>query len=172
MDNWWVRATNPGLLLDAWRAEYRFFRHDVLQGHIPARSGEELLLQLDKTLTQAGIEHAATGLGGAWLFTHFAAFRLVTFYVREHPDTLLHEIGFRQDSRGANVWLAIPNDEGVFQETRTPGDYNTQTPYEERKVRCVHPVQIYVDLKDHPERATEAAAELRSSLLRWGVRGR
>jgi hypothetical protein len=34
-------------------------------------------------------------------------------------------------------------------------------------IKCVHPVQVYVDLKDHPERAAEAAAELRDRLLGW-----
>jgi hypothetical protein len=29
----------------------------------------------------------------------------------------------------------------------------------------VHPVQAYVDLKDHPERASEAAAHLRAEVL-------
>ena len=27
---------------------------------------------------------------------------------------------------------------------------------------CVHPVQVYLDLKDHPERASEAADKLRT----------
>jgi hypothetical protein len=31
----------------------------------------------------------------------------------------------------------------------------------------VHPVQAYVDLKDHPERAAEAAAQLRTEALHW-----
>jgi len=34
-------------------------------------------------------------------------------------------------------------------------------------VPSVHPVQAYVDLLAHPERATEAAAELRTRLLKW-----
>ncbi|MGO9059884.1 MAG: type IV toxin-antitoxin system AbiEi family antitoxin [Candidatus Binataceae bacterium] len=160
-----VRATNPDLLLDAWRDEYKFFRHNVLQGHVPVRSSDELLKYLDQSLK--GIDHAATGLGAAWLFTHFAAFRLVTFYVRERPEeSFLRKIGFREDSQGANVWLVIPNDDGVFQETRMPGDY-TGAKDVEGKIRCVHPVQVYVDLKQHPERAAEAAAELRGRLLRW-----
>jgi hypothetical protein len=29
----------------------------------------------------------------------------------------------------------------------------------------VHPVQVYLDLKDHPERSTEAAEALRKKLL-------
>jgi len=31
----------------------------------------------------------------------------------------------------------------------------------------VHPVQAYLDLKDQPERAKEAAEQLRSELLKW-----
>jgi DNA-binding MarR family transcriptional regulator len=162
-----VRATNPGLLLDAWRAEYKFFRHDVVQGHVPARSGEELLRELNQRLSEARIEHSATGLGAAWLFTHFADFRLVTFYVRERPETFLSAIGLRQDPRGANVWLVVPNDDGVFQETRTHRDYDAAAEESDSGIRCVHPVQVYIDLKDHPERATEAAAELRNRLLKW-----
>jgi hypothetical protein len=34
-----------------------------------------------------------------------------------------------------------------------------------RGVRCVHPVQVYLDLKDHPERSAEAAQQLRRKLL-------
>ena len=160
-----VRATNPSLLLDAWRDEYKFFRHDVLKGHVPARSSDELLKYLDRSLKAADIEHEATGLGAAWLFTHFAAFRLVTFYVRERPEAFLREIGFREDSQGANVWLVIPNDEGVFKEPVIPNKY-TGAKDVEGNITCVHPVQIYVDLKQHPERSAEAAAELRKSLFR------
>jgi DNA-binding MarR family transcriptional regulator len=160
-----VRATKPGLLLDAWRAEYKFFRHDVLQGHISARSSEELLRDLDEKFRSAGIQHAATGLGAAWLFTQFAAFRLVTFYVDQRPETLLRDIAFRADPRGANVWLVVPNDEGVFLPTRTPRDYDVRARNDD--IKCVHPVQIYIDLKDHPERAGEAATELRTRLLGW-----
>jgi hypothetical protein len=32
-------------------------------------------------------------------------------------------------------------------------------------IRCIHPVQVYLHLKDHPERSTEAAAHLREPLL-------
>ncbi len=127
---------------------------------------EELLKSLNRSLKAADIEHAATGLGAAWLFTRFAAFRLVTFYVRERPEAFLREIGFREDSQGANVWLVIPNDEGVFRETKTAGDYSGAKDVE-GKIKCVHPVQAYVDLKQHPERSAEAAAELRQRVLGW-----
>ena len=49
--------------------------------------------------------------------------------------------------------LVVPNDEGVFHGAEIVDG-----------IRCVHPVQAYVDLKDHPERAPEAASEIRRHL--------
>ena len=34
-------------------------------------------------------------------------------------------------------------------------------------LRCVHPVQVYMDLKGHPERAAEAAQHLRTQFMNW-----
>lgn len=58
--------------------------------------------------------------------------------------------------RGANVWLVVPKDVGVFHGQRKVED-----------IQCVHPVQVYLDLKGHPERATEAADELLRRELNW-----
>lgn len=89
--------------------------------------------------------------------THFAAFRIATFFLAESPSKELREkLGFREDARGANLWLVLPNDPGVFHGVEVRGS-----------LRCVHPVQAYLDLKGHPERAMEAADRLRSELLSW-----
>jgi len=155
-----IRVQNPDLLLDAWRIEYKFLKHRIIRGHIAARSSEDLVHDLAQTFKKCGIRYAATGLSAAWLFTHFAGFRLAAFYLHEPPsEELLRRIEFREDPRGANVWLVVPNDEGVFQ---------GQLPESESDdVQCVHPVQIYLDLKDHPERSAEAADELRKRFLKW-----
>ena len=63
---------------------------------------------------------------------------------------MLDRIGFSPDPRGANLWLIVPQDEGVF-------DGAAQVD----GLECAHPVQIYLDLLAHPERAPEAAQELR-----------
>lgn len=152
-----LRAAKPDALLDAFREQYQFERHDILRGHIAARSGDALLRATAEAFERRGVDHAATGLGAAWLWTKFVGFRLVTFFLREHPSAaVLQEIGFREDARGANVWLVVPSDEGVFHGAA-----------ERNGVRSVHPVQIYLDLKAHPERAPEAAAQLRSERLTW-----
>ncbi len=152
-----VRAKDPALLLDAWREAYDFSKHTVYQGHVAARSGDALLKFVSDTLAEQEIEHAATGLAAAWAFTRFAAFRIVTLYLASDPSpALLRELGCREDPRGANLWLVVPNDSGVFQGAAPKGG-----------IRCVHPVQAYVDLKDHPERSAEAAERFRAECLTW-----
>jgi len=156
-DDGTVFAPDPDLLLDAWRSEYDFEKHSIQRGHIASRSGSNTMMTLAHALNERAISHAATGLASAWLQTHFAAFRLVTFYVSVPvPGDVLAQVGFRPEERGSNVWFATPNDTGVFEGVE---------PIE--GVRCVHPVQTYLDLKSHPERAPEAAEELRHRLLRW-----
>lgn len=152
-----VRAKDPQLLLDAWREAYQFSKHTLIQGHVAARSGDALARFMGDALAAEKIEHAATGFAAAWQLTHFASFRIATFFVRSEPTAALKEkLGFREDARGANLWLVVPNDEGVFHGA------------EERDgLRCVHPVQAYLDLKEHPERAAEAADRLRTELLNW-----
>ena len=100
---------------------------------------------------------AVTGLAGAWLLNQFAGFRLVAFYVSQLPSAQAQQaMGFREESRGENVWLVVPNDEGVFHGAA-----------EREGIPCVHPVQAYLDLKGHPERASEAAERLRNEFLNW-----
>jgi hypothetical protein len=150
-----VRVRDPGLLLDAWRDEYRFDKHTLVQGHVAARSGDALARSVSDALSVASVEHAATGLAAAWQMTHFAAFRIATFFLAAPlPKGLKEKLSFREEARGANLWLVVPDDIGVFHGAE-PRD----------GVRCVHPVQAYVDLKAHPERATEAAERLRAELL-------
>jgi hypothetical protein len=152
-----VRAKDPGLLLDAWREVYQFSKHTLIRGNVAARSGDALARFVGDTLAAAKIEHAATGLAAAWQMTQFAMFRVATFFLRtEPPPTLKDKLGFREEARGANLWLVMPNDDGVFHGADDHGG-----------LRCVHPVQAYLDLKDHPERAAEAAERLRSELLSW-----
>ncbi|MHC4356226.1 MAG: type IV toxin-antitoxin system AbiEi family antitoxin [Planctomycetota bacterium] len=152
-----IRPRDPSLLLDAWREEYDIEKHRILRGHVAARSGDTLLRSLAETLREYEVDYAASGLGAAWLITRFAGFRLVTFYMSEQPSTvLLNRLSFHEEARGANVWLVTPNDEGVFHEAS-----------EQDGIRCVHPVQVYLDLGAHPERAAEAASELRERYVSW-----
>jgi len=150
-----VTVADFAAMLDAWREAYDFSRHHIVRGHLAARSSDEILRRVSEQLKRDKLEHAATGLAGAWLWSGFAGFRLVAVYVAELPgDEACRAMGFHEVERGENVWLVRPNDAGVFHGTTV-----------REGVPCVHPVQVYLDLKNHPERASDAAAELRKSLL-------
>jgi hypothetical protein len=150
-----VKIADHDALLDAWREAYDFSKHHIVRGHIAARSSDEILRRVSAQLKRGKLEHAVTGLAGAWLLNQFAGFRLVVFYVGQMPPAEAQQgMGFHEEARGENVWLVVPNDEGVFHGA------------EEREgIRCVHPVQVYLDLKNHPERSAEAAEQLRRKFL-------
>jgi hypothetical protein len=157
-----LSVPNPALLLNSWHEAYDFNKHTILKGHIAARSSEELLLKFPRLMKPISMKYAATGLGAAWLYDHFANFRIVTFYLEQRPDEeVLKEFNFIEGDQGANIWLVMPNDEGVFQGSR-----------EVDGVICVHPIQVYLDLKGHPERSVEAAESLREHYLKWSLNGR
>lgn len=150
-----VKVADLNAMLDAWRETYDFSKHHIVRGHIAARSSDEVLRQLAGQLKRDKVEHAATGLAGAWLLNQFSGFRLVVLYVAQLPSAEAQQaMGFREESRGENVWLVVPNDEGVFHGATEP-----------EGIRCVHPVQVYLDLKNHPERSLEAAEQLRQKFL-------
>jgi hypothetical protein len=150
-----LRVRDSTVLLDAWREQYNFEKHDVRRGHVTARSGDEALRTIGNILQEKNIEHAATGLGAAWLSTTFVGFRLATFFLSKEPDRKLQKsLGFREEERGANTWLVVPNDDAVFKGAQVIDG-----------IRCVHPLQAYLDLKAQPERASEAASEVRTRLL-------
>ncbi|MBN2191851.1 MAG: hypothetical protein JW751_03465 [Polyangiaceae bacterium] len=150
-----VRPKDFSLLLDAWSEDYAFDKHRIVRGQVAGRSSDQVVRRISSALKAAGAPHAATGLSGAWLLTRFATFRVTTFFVNEAGIELLgSEVGFVEEERGANTWLVVPNDEGVLHGAST-----------KHGVRCAHPAQVYLDLLAHPERAREAAVELRKRLL-------
>jgi len=152
-----IVVPNPDLLLDSWREKYDFRKNHIIKGHMAARSSNEILQKISESLSGKNIQHAATGLSGAWLYGKFAGFRTVTFYIDRQPSNELMKIfEFREEERGANVWLTVPKDEGVFHGSDKVEGIN-----------CAHPVQVYLDLLGHPERAMEAAENLRKEFLNW-----
>jgi len=155
-----LRVVDPDALLDAWREVYAFDKHDVHRGLVAARSGPELLERLAARFGEsdrpAG-RYAATGLAAASRLAPYADFRTVTFYCEELPSaSVLADLGFQDGVRGGNVWLAVPSDMGVFDGTATAGG-----------VPCVSAIQTYLDLFAHPERARDAAVEVRAQCLSW-----
>jgi len=143
-------------MLDAWGEEYKFSKHRLIRGHVAARTGNAVLRQLVAGFEKAQIPYAATGLCAAWQYSEFTGFRLATLYVGQQPDLgVLKGVGFYEEKVGENVWLVVPNDEGVFHGAQSM-----------MGIHCVHPVQVYLDLIQQPERSNEAAERLRDEFLK------
>lgn len=150
------RPRSPDLLVDAWAQAYDFTRHDLARYHAIGRTGAEVTEAVARNLAGGeDLQWAATGLAAAWQWTQYADFRIATFFVSA-PVLDPERLGLRPVDRGENVWVAVPRDEGVF--------YGAG---EVSSVRCVHSVQVYLDLLGHPERAEEAASYLRAHGLDW-----
>ena len=152
-----LRVADPDALLAAWAEDYDFKKHVIVEGHISARRGMDLIPALDEKLAWHEIDHAFTGLAAAWLMTHHAEFRVATVYVERVPDDdELVTMGFRPEPRGANTWLVVPNDPDILLR---------RLQIEGRP--CVTEAQVWLDLRAHPERAQEAAEELKAHHLPW-----
>jgi hypothetical protein len=150
-----LRSRNPDLLLDTWAQDYRFGKHDIVPGHLSG-SGIDLARLVAERLESSGVHYAFTGLPAAWAMDQFARFRLTTVYVAGDPRDAGELLGIRPGSKGANLQLVGPNDSGVFD-----GEYAHDG------LCCVAPVQVYLDLLQLPERASEAAEHLRARHLTW-----
>jgi hypothetical protein len=148
-----LRPQDPDLLLDAWADDYRADRHDIVVGHASG-NGIELARELSRGLDELHIGHALTGLPAAWLLDGYAGFRLNSIYVQGDPREAADRLELRRNERGANVQLIAPDDQGVFASGR-----------EVNGIPLVSPVQVYLDLRQLPERAAEAADHLRQQLL-------
>ena len=148
----WLRSEPLGdLCLGVWCS--------LVEGPFPesvaARSGIALTHRVADTLHGLGVDHAATAMSAAWQYQRFASYRIATFFLAEWPSLETRErLGFRAEERGANLRLVVPNDAGVF-----------EGPEIHEGVRCVHPVQAHLGLRAHPERAAEAADQLRMKLV-------
>ena len=155
-ENGYITIKNPNVLLDAWLEKYDFSKHNPIRGYIPARSGLSLMQNLSDSLTKESIKYAVTGLGAAWLYTHFASFRTVTLYISETiKSEILSLLDFSEVDSGSNTIFVVPNDGSIF------WDVN-----EIEGIKCVHSIQTYLDLNTQPERAQEAMPEIRRMILR------
>ena len=152
-----LRPRDPHTLLEAWSEAYDFQKHDILQGHVSARSGEELAQHVASSCEELGFDYALTGLPAAWRLAPFAGYRLVAVYVAKASSTsLLSQLNGREVQKGSNLWLVRPTDESVFHGAVEIGG-----------ARCVSAVQTYLDLHAMPERSAEAASHLKESRLQW-----
>ncbi len=150
-----IICDKPGLLVDTWDQAYDFERHRIRRGQITSESGIDLVGKVRTGLERAGSMHAFTGQPALRSLGQSETVELVTVFVSQFPeDKKLSSMGFTDNPSGNNVWFVEPDDEGVFHGSRI-----------ENGINYVHPIQLYLDLKSHPEPAPNARTEIRSQFF-------
>ena len=155
-----IRVVDADLLLDAWREEYRFNRHTVISGHVAARSGVELVRLLAGKLSELEVPYARD----------WSVSRMVMDTARWIPP--FHHVPCRYSFGRVDV--------GIWGSERLPGEPTPgwwfpttgacfTAPAKWKTFAASIRYRSTSILQGHPERAEEAADELRSRLLMGGA---
>jgi hypothetical protein len=149
----------PDMLLDAWRSAYGS----------PAGQRTGFYTTLHGSAFDDAVRRVL-GVGskkGQAVLASFSAAQWLAPYGRTGTQYFYaNEAGVRQleaaltlsmPSKGENVIITIPTDEGLFLSTVEPAP----------GVVCTDPVQTYLDVAVAGERGREAAEHLRRELLKW-----
>jgi hypothetical protein len=123
-------------LLDAWVAKDDWHRRTAVQQYSLLEPDP---LALARSLAKdclGDVPVAFTQWFAANLRHPYTTSPVVSAYVHEFPpDQALAKLGARRVADGGTLWLVVPNDDGVFRETRQVGG-----------LTLVCDVQIYLDL--------------------------
>lgn len=152
-----IQVVSPLVFVESWREFYKA-EEPFAWGLIPSLSGTETAHSVSRLFSDHNIEYAITGLGAAACYTNFGTYRRVDAYVSKTPpeDVLDHLHTSDDDTRGRNVVL-IKSRTGVSIGTTIIDG-----------MRIASPVLTYLDLRQLPERSSEASDEMRRYLeLKW-----
>lgn len=149
-----LRVTRPDVILDAWR--------EVYGKHRPQRSNYYTLLHGDAlesairaALTEAddGAKAVLASFSAAQWLAPFARVATRRFFADAEGEAALRKhLRLEPISRGENVVIERPKDEGIFDDRIQPAP----------GIWCTGLVQTYLDLAVAGERGREAAEHLRS----------
>ena len=164
LDREWAQISNNGLflsepdaLLDAWRNVYESPLGKRMCFYTPLH-GSAL-----ETAAREGVKMSE----GRAVFASFSAANWLAPYGRvgtqyfyandEGVKTLQTSLQLSPVSKGENIVVIVPKDDGVFKDTIEPA----------HDAICTSLVQTYLDLINTGERGEEAAQHLRQEKLTW-----
>ncbi len=107
--------------------------HETLARHMLA-DGYDMVLDLEKNLTVDADEDEISEQLKYQQRRHRNVVNLELTFNDEEDATVSYTLGFQEEERGANAWLVIPRDDGVFDGVT-----------ERRGVPCAAPVQVFLD---------------------------
>jgi len=143
----YYQLTNFDRLLDTWaKSDQWHERATVHEYSILSNKPEEIARKLTESV---GTEPLAfTQWFAAWNRRPYTTAPLVSCYVKKRQ--ILEIVPARRVKNGGNLWLIVPDDEGVWQDSQEANGFP-----------LVSDVQIYLDLLQVGQRGPETAEELR-----------
>ena len=160
----WIQETKDGLalaepkqLLSQWADTYRIEQNRIFEFYALSNV-LEIERQLSDFCKMSKLKFAFTGFSGAARVAPFVRYRQVTVYVEEDVEKVKTALDLKRVASGANVSMLIPYDSSVFYEVT-----------EVKDIAIVSPIQLYLDLRNMPERGQEAAEFLLEEVInpRW-----
>ena len=149
-----VRVREPSGLLAAWRAAYRFDRHER-RGYFTLLEGAELAESLHRFgLDAQGMAVYAAFSAAERQAPHVRQPKTWLFVGARFLDALLRHADAKEVESGENLVVLVPEDSGVFL------SFDADWSVGERTIGCTDPAQTYVDLVHCGGRGEEAAQAL------------
>lgn len=154
-----LRLSKPDALLDAWAATYaaptgqRVNFHTTLHG----KALDEAARQALGTDAEEGQAVFASYSAAHWLASYARTGTHYFYADAKGLERLRSVLNLSSASKGQNVVVTLPKDEGLFLDIIEPAPGAV----------CTSPVQTYLDLVVSSERGTEAADHLRKEKLAW-----
>ena len=147
------RVHDPLGLIDAWVKADAFPRRNTTTRYTAFGGAPlETALQLHSWAKAQSVRLAFTQWIAGWLRHPYTEPPLTTAYIARLPEAAtLEQLGLRPVTEAGKLWLHVPDDEGVFLETRTVRDLPLATD-----------AQIYIDLQRTGLRGPDQAAALRN----------
>lgn len=148
------RLRDPQALLDEWVESDRLAKRTrtmFYAGFINHNHPGEWARHLQAWAKKESVPIAFTQWVAAWARHPFTEPTVCSAYVSRLPEArTLEQLQLRPVAEGGNVWLHIPEDEGILAETQNRND-----------LTLVTDAQIYLDLQRTGLRGPDAAAALR-----------
>jgi hypothetical protein len=148
-------VAKPGDLLDAWARNYSYSDNNIERCY-SSLDPIDLEKQLGDAARLRVWRYALTMFSGASKIESFVRYNFASFYYSGSAEEVTSELKLKATPSGANVWIFIPRDEGMYWGTQQAGN-----------LAVVSNVQLYLDLINFKGRGEEQATALREQRLRY-----
>lgn len=161
-----IIETNAGFLLRDpepvlmdWARHQKYSDKRLVQDYYSFEKPAQVEHHLAEVCESKGIQYGLTEFSGAARVAPFVRYQRATAYIASDLEYVIDRLALKRVTSGANVRLLLPNDEGVFLDSRLIDGS-----------KVVSPIQLYLDLCQVSGRGDEAAETVLAQVLRplWG----